>query len=131
MPGLPLAPILAPHQSGRLTSVFGVRSIDLNGRVIDRFVVDALGWTNGDRLCWRVCDGIGVISAAGVPGVRVSGRGHLWLPAGLRHAARLEAGDRVFLAADTIQSALAVFPPSAVEEMVTRWIRDQITGGRS
>ncbi|MEU7221661.1 hypothetical protein [Nocardia iowensis] len=75
--------------------------------MIDRFVVDALGWNNGDRLCWQVRNGIGVISRARVRSVRVPGRGHLWLPTGLRHAARLGAGDRVFLAAATGAGAAA------------------------
>jgi hypothetical protein len=68
---LPLAPVLAPRHSGRQSSVFDIRSVDVDGRVVDRFVGDALGWQSGDGLHWRICGGIVVISSVRVRGVRV------------------------------------------------------------
>jgi bifunctional DNA-binding transcriptional regulator/antitoxin component of YhaV-PrlF toxin-antitoxin module len=49
--------------------------------------------------------------------LEVTGQGHLRLPALLRHRYGLQAGDSVFLAADTRARRLIIYPPAALDAL--------------
>ncbi len=94
--------------------------VDANGRVADRVVINALGWAPGDRLGIRDRGGLVLITADPRGRSRISGQGHLRLPAAARRLRGLAVGERVLLAAFPDESLLALCPPAAVEAMITR-----------
>ena len=52
---------------------------------------------------------------------RLTGQGHLRLPATVRHWCALLPGDRVLLAANPGQGRLVVHPPAALDAMITQF----------
>ncbi|HEU4422753.1 MAG TPA: AbrB/MazE/SpoVT family DNA-binding domain-containing protein [Pilimelia sp.] len=103
------------------STVYGLATIDCNGRLADTTVVRALGWTPGTRLDIHEAAGL-VLVAADRQGVfRLTGQGHVRLPATVRHLCALLPGDRVLLAADPDQGLLVVHPPAALDAMITQF----------
>ncbi len=86
--------------------VYGTAAIDCNGRA------------PGTRLNIRENGGLMLITADGHGVFRLTGQGHLRLPATVRHWCGLVAGDRVLLAADPTAGLLVVHPPAAVDAMI-------------
>jgi hypothetical protein len=96
-------PRLAPIRAR--STVYGLATIDCNGRLAETTVVRALGWASGTRLDIHESGGF-VLVAADRHGVfRLTGQGHVRLPAAVRHWCALVPGDRVLLAADPDQAA--------------------------
>jgi len=79
--------------------VYGIGRIDSSGRIADRAVTSALGWSGGDRL--TLTADAGVVTARRDPGgmVTLSARAYISIPASLRRRCGLRPGDRVLLAA--------------------------------
>jgi hypothetical protein len=111
------APLPLPSLIARRTStvIYGLSALDDRGRVADRVVMRALGWSAGLRL--DIHETAGVLTALTAPegAYQVTNQGHLRLPAPLRHRCGREAGDRVLLAADPDRSRLAIYPPAALD----------------
>jgi hypothetical protein len=61
-----------------------------------------------------------LVSAAADGEHAATDRGRVHLPAGLRHAVGLGAGERVLLAAWPGDHVLAVHPPSALDALIPR-----------
>jgi hypothetical protein len=91
-PGVPLAPAGV---------IYGMGRIDASGRVADRAVTCALGWTRGDRLVLTA--DAGVVLARRDPSVPVivPPRPYVTIPipSALRRRCGLRAGDQVLLGA--------------------------------
>lgn len=119
-------PALVPRRTS--TVVYGLSALDDRGRVADRVVMRALGWSAGLRL--DIGETAGVLTVATDPdgGYQVTNQGHLRLPAPLRHRCGLQAGDRVLLAADPQRSRLAVYPPAVLDTLLPQQFTDT-TGG--
>jgi hypothetical protein len=110
------------------STVYGLATVDDRGRVADHAVVRALGWGSGTRLDVRESGGL-VLVRADLQGVfSVTGQGYLRLPATVRHWCGLVPGDRLLLAADPDQGLLVVYPPVALDAMVTRFHADMVGG---
>jgi hypothetical protein len=100
--------------------VYGVAAVDGRGRIADRVVTTALGWSPGTRLSIREDRGL-ILLAADERGVfSLTPQGHVRLPVGVRRWCALGAGDRVLLVADPGPGSLVVFPPLALDDMVRR-----------
>jgi hypothetical protein len=112
---LPLAP-LAPRPD--TTAVYGLAAVDSTGRVVDRAITQALGWTPGTRMHIRINGGLIVVDADPHGVFAMSGQGHVRLPARVRHWCRLATGDRVLLVADPAIQRLVVHPPAALGAMI-------------
>jgi hypothetical protein len=112
---LPLAVLLTRRTA---TTVYGLSALDDRGRLADRTVMRALGWSAGLRLDIREAAGLLVIRSHADGELQVTGQGHLRLPALLRHRCGLEAGDRVLLAAFPGQSQLLVYPPAVLDALI-------------
>jgi hypothetical protein len=81
--------------------------IDNRGRIGDRALLRALGWAPGTRLTVEVITDLMVaVRAAPVGALCVSARGHLQLPAAVRHRLGLHGGDRLLLAIDVLTGRL-------------------------
>ncbi|MFY9809593.1 MAG: hypothetical protein WAK86_20360, partial [Pseudonocardiaceae bacterium] len=102
---LPLPTVPIPRTS---MVVYGLAAVDCRGRVADRAVVLALGWTPGTRLDIRQIRGLLIIRADTHGVFSVTAQGHLRLPATVRHCCGLHPGDRVLLAADPDRDLLVV-----------------------
>ncbi len=113
---LPLPSLIAQRT---MSAVYGLAALDDRGRIADRVVLRALGWSAGLRLVIDESRGLLVIyPEAGGP-AQVTGQGHLRVPAPLRHRCGLHSGDRVLLAADPGHSRLVVYPPAALDAFVS------------
>jgi hypothetical protein len=122
---LPLPSLISRRTS---TVVYGLSALDDRGRVADRVVMRALGWSAGLRL--DIYETAGVLTVTTDPdgGYQVTNQGHLRLPAPLRHRCGLEAGDRVLLAADPDRSRLAIYPPAALDTLLSQQPTDTAGG---
>jgi hypothetical protein len=80
-----------------------------------------LGWVPGARLNIRESGGLVLVTADGQGVFGLTGRGHLRLPAAVRHWCGLAAGDRVLLSADPVQGLLVVYPRAVLVAMITRF----------
>ncbi len=112
---LPVAP-LTPHRDTSV--VYGLAAVDSTGRVVDRTITQALGWTPGIRLHIRLCGDLIVVDADVHGAFAISGQGHVRLPARVRQWCGLSTGDRVLLVADPAMQRLVVHPPGALDAMI-------------
>jgi len=99
--------------------VYGLAAVDCRGRVADRAVVHALGWTPGTRLDIRETRGLLVIRTDPHSVFSVTTQGHLRLPATVRHCCGLLPGERELLAADPERDLLIVHLPAALDDLLT------------
>ena len=123
---LPVARLALGGRGG--AAVYGVAAVDCRGRIADHVVMTALGWTPGMR--WSLREDRGLVLVAADPrGVfSVTRQGHVRLPVAVRRWCALTPGDRVLLVADPEQGALAVFPPAALDAMVSQCHRGLFGG---
>lgn len=105
--------------------------MDCHGRVADAAIFQGLGWTAGDRLSIDEAAGALIVRPSASGGHRMTGQGHLQLPARLRHAFHLMAGDRLLLAADPIRNVLLVHPPAVLDDLLAARYADLFHGASS
>jgi len=108
--------------------VYGLSALDDRGRLADRTIMRVLGWSAGLRLDISETRGMLVIRSRASGESHVTGRGYLRVPAALRHRCGLETGDRVLLAADPGQGQLVVYPPAALDALITQQATDSLDG---
>ena len=88
------------------------------GRIADRAVTSALGWSGGDRL--TLTAEAGVVTARRDPGgmVTLPARAYIAIPAALCRRCGLRAGDRVLLAALLHEDTLAAYSLAVVDQAI-------------
>ena len=92
---LPLAACCARRTS---SPVYGLAAPDCHGRVADRLIIQTLGWSAGLRLhIGEAATGAFMAAVDPEGAYRITGQGHVRIPAPLRHRYGLCAGDRVLL----------------------------------
>jgi hypothetical protein len=98
--------------------VYGLARIDPSGRLCERAVVAALGWSGGDLL--TLTADAGVVTARRDPGgmVTLPASAYITIPAALRRRCGLEAGDQVLLAALADQDSLAAHSLAVVDQAI-------------
>jgi hypothetical protein len=121
---LPLA-VVSPEQAPALAAdvVYGLGLIDASGRVADRTVTCALGWSGGgDRL--TLTASAGVVTARRDPhGLAVLPPRHcIVIPAALRHRCGLLPGDPVLLAARPAEDTLTAYSLAVVNQALAAHI---------
>jgi hypothetical protein len=124
-PALPVVRLASPRAR---STVYGLAAIDDRGRVAEAMVIRALGWAAGTRLDVRETGGLVLVRADRHGVFSVTGRGHLRLPATVRHWCGLVPGDRVLLAADPADGLLVVHPLAALDAMITQ-LHASVLGG--
>lgn len=103
---------------GEQPMLYGIVTLDDQGRASERRIARALDWTAGQALDVRVVDGVILMrpdpcgSFQVPPGLRVS------IPAPIRHWCALGPGDRVLLVADPERGVLVVHTMSALDLLV-------------
>jgi hypothetical protein len=110
------------------TSVYGFAAVDDRGRLAAAPVAACLGWSPGTRLAARVAAGLVVVNADPAGPVRVTPRGHVRLPATVRHWCGLAPGARVLLVAEPDESRLVIHPAASLDAMISRQHADLLGG---
>ncbi|GAA0908378.1 hypothetical protein GCM10009558_011720 [Virgisporangium aurantiacum] len=113
--------------------MFGVATVDRDGRLAEAVVLAALGWGVGTRLDIRVRAGLVLTAADPCAVFRMTRPGQVRIPAGVRDWCGLATGHRVLLTADPAAGLgaglLVVHPPAAVAAMVERFHAAVLDGG--
>lgn len=107
---------------------YSVASVSLNGRLSDRRPIAALNWGPESRLAIEIVGRTIVIREDQLGDCRLTGRGHLLLPAGCRHRCLIEPGERVLVAASACRKLLLVYPIRLIEQALSP-LHEQATGG--
>jgi hypothetical protein len=119
-----LALAVPPEQAPALAGdvVYGLSRIDMSGRVADRAVTSALGWTDGD--CLTLTGAAGVVTIRRDPhGPAVLPPRHrIVIPARLRHRCGLLPGDPVLLAARPGQDTLTAYSLAVIDQALAAHI---------
>jgi hypothetical protein len=105
-------------------------AVGRGGRIADRGVIDALAWVPGTRLRVDAARTHLTLRAAIDGALAVKDRRYLWLPAAARQRLGLRPGDRVLLAAEPKRQTLVVYPPAALDELLTHGRSASEGGGR-
>jgi bifunctional DNA-binding transcriptional regulator/antitoxin component of YhaV-PrlF toxin-antitoxin module len=100
-------------------TVYGMSALDRGGRIAYRAAIEALGWTPGTRLHLEAARTHLTLRAAADGTLDVKDHRYLWLPAAARHRLGLQPGDRVLLVAQRHRQTLVVYPPAALDELLT------------
>jgi bifunctional DNA-binding transcriptional regulator/antitoxin component of YhaV-PrlF toxin-antitoxin module len=120
----------APSPLLSCSTIVGVATPDVRGRLAEATVVRALGWDVGTRLDIRVRAGLVLITADPHAVFRVTQPGQVRIPAGARDWCDLTAGHRVLLIADLDAGLLVVHPPAALTAMISQF-HFQVLGGEA
>lgn len=115
-------------EPSRRDVVFGMSSLDCGGRITARTTLTSLRWTVGDRIRFNIRNGL-IVAVVDPRGHRDLGNhGVLLLPVEVRRACRLQAGDRILLAALPAQQRLILHPPATLATL-TAALHHSATGG--
>jgi bifunctional DNA-binding transcriptional regulator/antitoxin component of YhaV-PrlF toxin-antitoxin module len=105
----------------RIDVVYGIGRLDASGRVADRTVTHALGWSPGDRLTVTADAEVIQVRRDDDGLVRLTARALITLPASARDRIGARPGDQVLLAATPAEDRLAVYPLSVLHGAMTSW----------
>jgi bifunctional DNA-binding transcriptional regulator/antitoxin component of YhaV-PrlF toxin-antitoxin module len=119
-PARPL-PLTSLHRLPRDTSMlYDIGPVDASGRVANREIVKALRWQPGDKLEIILTSGAIVIRASPDGLFCVPQKPRIMIPATARRRHAISAGHRVLLAAAPDFGIVIVYPPSALDKMISR-----------
>jgi hypothetical protein len=121
-------PALAPRCPAASQSAYALSAVDKSGRVADRSIVRAVGWSPGTRLDIRERAGVIVVGPTPDGSHCIDDRGHLHLPLTVRRWCGIATGDRVLLAADHA-SGLLIVHPVAVLDVLLAHLHTSVTSG--
>jgi hypothetical protein len=119
--GLPLPRF--PDKAGPSSTYYAISGIDRSGRLADRSALLDLDWLPGTPVAISVAGDVVVAEVRSTGPYRVAARGHLRLPAAVRHAAHIRAGDRVLLAADNDHGLLVIYSLTVLDAIVSDYRR--------
>jgi bifunctional DNA-binding transcriptional regulator/antitoxin component of YhaV-PrlF toxin-antitoxin module len=114
--GLPVPEVTTRRE---LPVTYGIARVDDSGRIADRPVLQALGWSPGQQLFIRVISGTIILQPDPAGIHRLPGRPYVLLPAAARTRCRIQVGDRVLLTADPGRDALLIDTMAALHEALT------------
>jgi len=121
-------PLIALAEKRIGDAVYGLSTVDCNGRIADRAILAALGWDGGSRLSIHVYDGLVLLEtdSRGISKVRHTMVLHL--PVAARRWCNLKTGTRVLLAAYPQGGLLVVHPPAVLDAAIEH-VHAQAIGG--
>lgn len=85
-----------------------IARVDHSGRVGDRWLIDALGWKPGASHDVTVTPSGAVVTITATGPYVINARGHVFLPTSVRQGLRVDANQRLLLAADLEASKLTI-----------------------
>jgi bifunctional DNA-binding transcriptional regulator/antitoxin component of YhaV-PrlF toxin-antitoxin module len=101
-------------------AVYGFAVVNDRGRVAAQPIMQAMGWQPGAPLDIRETAGLILVTADPDGTSRVTGEGHLRIPALVRHWCGLTPNSRVLLVAEPPEGRLVVHAAASLDAMVTR-----------
>jgi len=114
---LPVAIVPVPP-AGPQDMLYGFGRIDSSGRIADRAIISALGWSAGDRLTLTADAGV-VTARRDLAGMTaMPAKPYIAIPAALRRRCGLRPGDRVLLAAVPGDDTLAAYSLAVVDQAI-------------
>jgi hypothetical protein len=99
----------------------GVAVVDRSGRVRDRVLITALGWSTGDRLHCEVHSTALVLTFSPDGQHSIDSRDQVFIPAGARAVFGIGAGDRVVLVAAPEVGTLLVHPSAVIQDVLAHY----------
>ncbi|MEU4394023.1 hypothetical protein [Kribbella sp. NPDC023855] len=93
-------------------------AVDDRGRLADTRITRALAWSPGLALTWTVMRGVLLVTPDPAGDFHLTAKGHVRIPAPLRHHCALTPGDRVLMAADPSTSRLTIYPPATLDTLL-------------
>jgi hypothetical protein len=96
----------------------GMARIDRSGRLHERRLLHALGWTPGQRLALDVDHGLIVVQPSSTGSHALDSRGALPLPAAARRMSGIGSGPPVVLAASVPEQSLVIQPAALVARLL-------------
>ena len=117
--GLPLPRLTEPVRE--TLAYYTITPVDRRGRLADGSPLRALQWGPGLRINLMLV--LGALVAAAHPDGQetVTSQGHLRLPADLRHAMRIDRGDRLLVVAHPHRRLLVAYTMPTLDEMVSAY----------
>jgi hypothetical protein len=116
---LPLAALVGSRPTA--TVFWTVTSVDDRGRVADRTPLKVLHWEPTVPVTISVEETAGTVTVRPGGTSAITRQGYLRLPATVRHACRIRAGDRLLVGAYPDAAVLFAFTPAAVDAMVAAY----------
>lgn len=112
---LPLAALQDPPRASSL--FYGIGELDASGRVSDRSAVWTLGWRPRTRVDMTVASGTAVVRAHPDGVFSLTGRGHVLIPAAVRHLLRWPTAMRLLLVAAPRRGELVIHSMSVLDSV--------------
>ncbi|MGP4017582.1 hypothetical protein [Saccharopolyspora sp. 5N708] len=104
---------------GETTMLYRIAALDERGRIAEQSVVNALGWSPGERLQFGLISNTAIAVQPDAGGMfTLARRSHIPLPVTARRWCGLRTGDRVLLAAAPDHGVLVVYTMGALDAMV-------------
>jgi hypothetical protein len=113
---LPLPALLLPASPSGLFCT--VTPIDDRGRLADRSPIRVAGWAPGQPVTISMTDDRRLVYVRPDGPQTITHHGHLRLPAAVRYACGLSAGDRLLVTVAATPPLLTVYPMAAVEAIL-------------
>ncbi|NQE85966.1 hypothetical protein [Nocardia terpenica] len=98
---------------------YSVTSVSVNGRLSDRRPVGVLDWGPEPKLAIEVAGRTIIVRQDPNGDRRLTGRGHLLLPAVCRHRCQITPGERVLVAASVRRKFLLIYPMRVIEQALS------------
>lgn len=122
--GLPLAQLTASIRPSSAHHV--ITPIDGRGRLADRSAIRLMQWAPHTPLKMQPSPEAVIVRADhSTSTASITRHGHLRLPAPIRRAYRLDAGDRLLVVACPDAEFLAIIPIVQLERMMLAWLHHQ------
>jgi hypothetical protein len=109
--------------------IYDIGRVDASGRVASRGIVDALRWAPGTRLELVLTQREIIFRSSAQGPFCVPQKSYLILPAHARRLHTIKAGDQLLIAAAPDYDVAIVYPPPALDEMISRYHSTQPAGG--
>ena len=116
--GLPVPQLDQPASAS--AAYYATTTVDDRGRIGSRSPQRELGWVAGSAISFRIVEGVVVVARAASGGQRIGRRGHLRLPATVRHRCHLAGGNQVLVVAVRDLDVLEVYPLALVDSLLRR-----------
>lgn len=113
-PPLPRLAVLA----GELPMLYGIATLDDQGRASERRIARVLGWAPGQSLDIKVVDGVILMRPDPNGSFHAPHELRVSIPAPIRHWCALGPGDRVLLVADPERAVLVVHTMRTLDQLV-------------
>ncbi len=116
---LPVPELRIDDNTGSGSYFYTITTICCHGQVGDRAPVKLLNWASSDRVSLTVDNQVIVAVVDPIGDSQIGPRGHLRIPATVRHRCGIKPGERVLVAASAEHRAVLVYPLALVHHALS------------